>query len=86
MVTGQVWLWIGLVQTKRRRSLMFVGLQRSEVMAKTGFFFIPNWHPAHPVQASDAKRFQSRPLGLGQRNLIESTHDNELEKKEKTVG
>ena len=38
---GQVWLWIGLIQTKRRASLMFVGLQRSEVMAKTGSFLSP---------------------------------------------
>ena len=38
---GQVWLWIGLIQTKRRASLMFVGLQGSEVMAKTGSFLSP---------------------------------------------
>ena len=35
----QVWLVIGWIQTKRRSSLMFVGLRRSEVMAKTGFFY-----------------------------------------------
>ena len=47
-------LWIGLIPTKRRSSLMFVGLQRSEAMEETGFFcptydFHPHIGGHHPV-------------------------------------
>ena len=66
----QVWLWIGLIRTKRRSSLMFVGLQRSEVMAKTGFFY-PHRASSAKLPARSAKRMWRKPcLGFPLHGLL----------------